>query len=345
VDSPATRYLDYANPGVKRSAVASEDWLASTLNRNGFSAGVLSLESTEINNALQGVNTLLLPRNRALSEEEIAALKTFHENNGLIIADGQPGELDGHGTPRAAVALPYLHPIESDQRDGDAALWTNRPVWVSQLSDSEGKKENVPQGEEAVLAHLLTRAGNTPLLPIQVPEKQQGTLTRYQFTFGAATLAAFLAEPDASAAARRASMKIPEDHYAVDLLHPLETTPRGRVQWTVTKGEPALFSILPYRVKQVLVEAPEIAIAGQRATVRVVLDTDGAAPGTHLILVQLEGPDRTELVHYRQCVPMEGGSAETFIPLSETEKPGHYVLHIRDLLSQQHVAYAMDIEG
>jgi hypothetical protein len=337
VDSPATRYLDYANPGVKRSANDSENWLAAAVNRSGFSARVVALESETGASDLAGVNTLLLSRARALSDEEIAALKKFHDNNGLIIADGQPGELDGHGTPRASVALPYLHALNPDQPEAEVALWTNRPVWVNQLGDQA-------TGDDAVLAHLLARAGNTALMPIQVPEKQQGTLSRYQYSFGAATLTAFLAGPDANATARRATMKIPNDHYAVDLLHPMEVTPRGRVQWTVVAGEPALFSILPYRVKQLLVEAPEIAVPGQRVAVRVVIDTDGATAGTHLILLQLEGPDREELTHYRQCVPMDNGSAETFIPLAQNEPSGSYVLHVCDLLSQQRAAYAIDIE-
>lgn len=338
LDSPATRYLDYASPGVERGAVESEDWLAAALNRSGFSAGVVSLESEGGPVALEGVNTLLLCRARALSDEEVAALKSFHDNNGLIIADGRPGELDDHGTPRGTVALPYLHALDPSQPEAEAALFTNRPVWVSQLADKA-------TGEDAVLAHLLARAGNTALLPIQIPEKQEGTLTRYQYTFGAATLTGFLAGPDATTTARRATMKIPDDHYAVDLLHPMEVTPRGRVQWSVAAGEPALFSLLPYRVKQVLVEAPEIAFAGQRAAVRVVIDTDGAASGTHLILLQLEGPDRQELAHYRQCIPMEGGSAETFIPLAKNELAGSYVLHVCDLLSQQRAAYAIEIES
>lgn len=338
VDSTATRYLDYASAGLKRNATESENGLANSINRNGFSAGVVSLESVDPSTALAGVNTLLLCRTRALSDEEVALLKTFHDNNGLIIADGRPGEFDGHGTPRAMAALPYLHPLDPEKREDEEGLWTNRPVWVSQM-------EQKANGEDAILAHLLARAGNVPLLPVDLPEKQQGSLNRYQYTFGAATLAAFLAEPGVPSGARRASFKIPEDHFAVDLLHPTETTPRGRVQWTISPGEPALFSILPYRVKRVLVEAPDIAVAGHRATVRVVLDTEGAAAGTHLILLQLEGPDRKERVHYRQCIPMEGGSVETFIPLAQNEVPGHYVLNVCDLLSQQRVAYALDIES
>ena len=52
-----------------------------------------------------------------------------------------------------------------------------------------------------------------------------------------------------------------------------------------------------------------------------------------------------QLVHYRQCIRMEGGVAETFIPLAQNEAPGAYVLRICDLLSQQRTAYAIDIES
>lgn len=336
VDSPATQYLDYANPGVKRDAATSESWLATTLNRSGFSARVRSLESGVEQGQLNGINTLILSRTRSLSNQECEALKAFHDNNGLIIADGQPGELDGHGTPRASVALPFLHPLDPAKAEGDADLWTNRPVWVSQSGVS-------PADQDAIVAHLLGRAGNTPLLPIQLPEKQQGALTRHQFAFGAATLAAFLAEPGASTAARRASFKVPDDHFATDLLHPMDTAPRGRAQWTVTAGEPALFSILPYRVEELLVEAPEMAVAGHRAMIRVLLNTGDATPGTHLILLQLESPEGSELPHYRQCIPAEGGIAETFIPLAENEYPGTYEIQVCDLLSQQRVSYLMDV--
>ncbi len=336
VDSPATRYLDYANPGIKRDAATSESWLAAALNRSGFTARVRSLESGMAQGQLEGVNTLILSRTRALSDEECGVLKAFHDNNGLIIADGQPGELDGHGTPRASVALPFLHPLDPAIAEEDADLWTNRPVWVSQSGVSAAD-------QDAVLAHLLGRAGNTPLLPIQLPEKQQGALTRHQFTFGKATLAAFLAEPGAASAIRRASFKITKDQHVIDLLHPMETVPRGRVQWTVTAGEPALFSILPYRVETLLLEAPEMVVAGQRVTIRILLDTGDAEPGTHLLFLQLESAEGAELKHYRQCIVAEGGMAETFIPLAENEFPGTYEIQVCDLLSQQRVSYLMDV--
>ena len=336
VDSPATRYLDYANPGLKRDSGTSETWLAATLNRNGFATRVRSLEAGTTQGELDGINTLLLSRTRALSDQECTILKAFHDNNGLIIADGQPGELDGHGSPRPTVALPFLHPIDTAKAEDDANLWTNRPVWVSQSGVDT-------TDQDAVLAYLLTRAGNTPLLSIQLPEKQQGALTRHQFTYGEATVAALLAEPGTASASRRASFKIPEDHYATDLLHPMETVPRGRVQWTATAGEPALFSILPYRVEGLELNAPEMVVAGQRATLRIQLDTGDVTPGPHLLLIQLMNPEGSELKHYRQCLPMEGGTAETFIPLAENEYPGTYEIEVCDLLTRQRVAYLMDV--
>lgn len=336
VDSPATQYLDYANPGVKHGTAASEDGIAATLNRDGFTASIRSLDPSSPFSSLEGINTLILCRARAMSEQELARLKAFHENNGLIVADGRPAELDEHGSPRPSVALPFLHPLDPEISEDAATLWTNRPVWVSQ-SGLDAKDE------DTILAHLLERAGNPPILPAQLPEKQLGAVARYQYQFGAATLVAFLPEPGASNVSRRASMKLPKGLYATDLLHPMDTSPRNKIQWIAMAGEPALYSLLPYRVKQLLVEAPDIAVAGHRASIRVVLDTGEATPGTHLILLQLEGPDGKELLHYRQCLPMDGGVVETFIPLAENEQSGHYMLQVCDLLSQQHVAYAMDI--
>ncbi|MBL7649700.1 MAG: beta-galactosidase [Candidatus Hydrogenedentes bacterium] len=336
VDSPATRYLDYANPGLKRGSDTSENALEKTLNRNGFSTRVRSLESGSDQGQLDGINTLILCRTRALSDQECEVLKTFHENNGLIIADGQPGELDGHGAPRAAVALPFLHPLDTETPEDDADLWTNRPVWVTQSGVNAAD-------HDAVLAHLLGRAGNSPMLPIQEPEKQQGAQARFQFTYGAATLAAFLPEPGTASTTRRASFKIPDDHYATDLLHPMDTVPRGRVQWTVTAGEPALFSILPYRVEELRMDAPETAVAGQRTVLRIHLDTGDATPGTHLLLLRFLGPEGVELKHYRQSIPVEGGFAETFIPLAQNEFPGTCEILLTDLLTRQSVSYLMDV--
>lgn len=336
LDSPATRYLDQAQPGITHGNGTSESWLTDTINRLGFRPGIVNLESGD-GRGLDGVNTLILPRVRALSDGEIAALKSFHENSGLIIADGQPGALDGNGAPRTGVALPYLHAMTRDS-GANADLWTNRPVWVNQIAGEA-------TGSVAMLGHMLARAGNTPAPPVQLPEKIAGSMTRFQFHYGAATILAFLPAPGMAKVSRPASFRLPKDHYGFDLLQPLESVARGRVQWYTSPDRPAIFSILPYPIEEMRVEAPEIAAPGQRVTVRAMLISGGAPPGTHLMQLRLTGPDGRELRHYRQTIVAPDGMIDTFIPLAENEMKGRYDLEIVDVLTRYGVLLDLEIAG
>ena len=330
-DSPPSTYLDFANPDPSRTADAAESWLEDALNQMGFSAGVRSLTDP-----LAGINTLLLSRTHVLSDPEVIALREFHNRDGLILADGQPGLYDLHGSPRGAPALPFLHPLDPDHPEDAFSLWTNRPVWISQMEGAAGNKD--------ILARLLRRAGNEPALSIQLPERQTGTVARFQFHFGAATIVACLASPDAGTTTRRGKLDLPDKHYGVDLLQPLATTPRGRLQWSITPGQATVFSILPYRVKKLLVHGPEIAITGQRLALDVVIETGGTPPGTHMVLLRLTDPSGQELRHYRRCIPVEGGALSTYVPLAENETPGFYTLSVRDILSREEVALRVEIQ-
>jgi hypothetical protein len=53
----------------------------------------------------------ILPATRALSDEELEALRTFHAQGGRLIADIAPGEFDGHGIRRASYPLDGLFGI------------------------------------------------------------------------------------------------------------------------------------------------------------------------------------------------------------------------------------------
>lgn len=329
-DSPPSRYLDFADPEPGRTADEAEAWLENALNQMGFSITVRTLTDD-----LQGINTIILSRTRALANEEVAALKAFHNQNGLILADGQPGILDIHGAPRPNNPLPFLHPLDPEHPEDEFSLWTNRPVWVSAI---EGAPEN-----KAILAQLLVRAGNEPALPIRLPDKQVGAVERFQYQFGAATIIACLPNPNVETTTRRARLDLPDKHFGVDLLHPMEVRPRGRIQWTVEPGTPALFSILPYEVKEIKALVPESVVAGQRLPIDVLLNTGDSVPGTHLLLIRLERPDGSDIPHYRRCLPLDDGALNTYLPLAENERPGYYTLVLREVLTRQEIALRVEI--
>jgi len=331
VDSTASRYLDFADPDPKRSSEAAETWLSNAINRSGFTARVHAL-----GDPLQGINTLILSRCRVLSNDEIHVLEAFHDQGGLILADGPAGAFDSHGQIRPRPPLPFLHPLENKEPGDDVALWTNRPVWVGS-SDASASIQDI-------LSQLLTRAGNEPGLSLHLPDKQQGQVERFQYTFGAATIVACLPAKNIDTTLRRAGLRVPDGYFGHALLSLEESQTRRRLQWTIAPNEPAVFSLLPYRVKDLLIEAPELVIAGQRLAVAVHLDTGDAVPGDHFITLRLNGPDGEELSHYRQALRMENGHVTTYLPLAENEVPGYYTLVASDVLTRQSKSVTVEIQ-
>jgi hypothetical protein len=104
-DSTASRYLDYGDPEPGRTAADSEDWVEQILNQLGFNPVVRPLTAS-----LDGFNTVVLSRARVLSDEELTILGAFHDQGGLIIADGRAGRFDIHGVERQRAPMSYLHP-------------------------------------------------------------------------------------------------------------------------------------------------------------------------------------------------------------------------------------------
>ncbi|MBX3176847.1 MAG: beta-galactosidase [Candidatus Hydrogenedentes bacterium] len=330
-DSTASRYLDQADPEPGRTAEEAETWFEHALNQMGFAARIQPLEGT-----LENINTIILSRIRVLSDAEVEALKRFHDRGGLILSDGRAGRFDIHGTPRAANPLPFLHPLHPESPDDAFALWSNRPVWVSQAGEGAANRE--------ILAHLLARAGNEPSLPVQLPEKQDGAVSLFQFAYGAATIVACLPDRDAPTTVRRASLKLPDDTHAFSLLDAEASAVSRRIQWTIAPGVPNIYAILPYRVKKLAIETPALAPAGSRLHLSVALDTGDVRPGTHGLAIQLADPTGQELRHYRRFIETEDGRASAYIPLAHNELSGRYTLTVRDVLTRQTATAYIDVK-
>lgn len=331
VDSPESRILDHADPEPGRTAEAAETWLDQRLNQLGYAALVRSLSGS-----LDGINTLILSRDRVLSDRHLVILKAFHDGGGLILSDGRAGIFDHHGRTREIAPLPFLHPMERGSSGDAFALWTNRPVWVSQISASENTM--------AILGQLLERAGNTPGLPVNLPDKLEGSIARFQYTYGAATIVACLAYPDSATTLRRASLKVPDGHYGYPLVSAEASPSSRRLQWSVTPGKPAVFALLPYEVEDLTILAPEFTLAGERLAFTVQMDSGDAQPGAHCLMVRVLGPSGDEIRHYRRYLTETGGIFEGYIPLAESDAPGYYTLAVRDVLTNTERSVRVEVQ-
>ncbi|HIJ73044.1 MAG TPA: hypothetical protein HPP83_02975, partial [Candidatus Hydrogenedentes bacterium] len=113
-----------------------------------------------------------------------------------------------------------------------------------------------------------------------------------------------------------------------------ERVPRPhRLRITLERGAAALFASLPYEVTGLALVVPPEVHAGRRLEIGYVLRTDNDSPGKHLLHVELHQPDGDPIPYYAKNVVCEGGVGKSYIPLSLSEHPGSYVVHVRDVLS------------
>ncbi|MCF6287378.1 MAG: hypothetical protein L3K26_19685, partial [Candidatus Hydrogenedentes bacterium] len=322
LDTPESNMLAAVLPENKVPQQKSETWFADTLNVLGF-APVLRSLLPELGQTLDDINTVILADTQVLTEVQRSALTEFHKGGGLIVASRLPNSIDASPVETGPGALSFLHPLR--KTDDAPELWCNRPVWA--------RKFDATWATGQQLEALLLRAGNLPMPKFKFATKQRDLLRRYYYAYGAATIVAFLPDQDLTRPLKQASIPIPKGHYAYDLRSPEPLASRNRYHWRPMPGEAAIIAVLPYRVKELILTAPPSANSGERLSLEISLDTEGAESGPHLVSLRIEGPDGKELAHYFQVAVAREGRAEAFIPLAQNEAPGRYTIVATDLLS------------
>ena len=126
-DSPASVRLSEAmRMGTGAGGADSPDCVQaqcgfiSLLESLGFQYDFVSAHEVETG-VLMDYGLLVLPSARALSDLELACIRTFWEKGGHFIADGMPGLHDEHGVPRPACELGDLFGVRYAGSPGDAA--------------------------------------------------------------------------------------------------------------------------------------------------------------------------------------------------------------------------------
>jgi hypothetical protein len=163
----------------------------------------------------------------------------------------------------------------------------------------------------------------------------------YQYDYGDASLYAILADMDASRQETRLPFKADDIVYNA-LTGELVRRPH-RYRFKVAAGDVALASRLPYKVKELRVEVPDVAYTGQHLPVRIMVQVEEGKPGKHLFIVDLLPWNKPALPWYRNTITAEMGYAELNLPLAMNEGLGRYTLRVRDALTGIEVSSPLKI--
>ncbi len=124
--------------------------------------------ATLASGGLDGVRVLVLPQSIALSDAETAAVGAFVARGGAVVADGTPGQFDGHGKRRARAALADVLAADRDPPARLAEL-AHGPVRVEGAA-VEVRVYDEPDGGRLVALHRDADATGPAEATLILPE-------------------------------------------------------------------------------------------------------------------------------------------------------------------------------
>ena len=253
----------------------------------------------------------------AWTASDPAALRGF---TGIVTADGAVTPGDGQALGGAEGAPLWVR----HRGEGQNTLLLNHAPRARAVS---GGRNLFPM-EYAVLETALGEAG----CPSTIPEgvRFDGRMRAYRYD--RARIVAFLADPNA-AEAQKLRLPFGENDRVFNLRTGETVAKPHRATLKLEPGAAALYAALDHRVEAVQVAATPAVNAGRRVAVKIVVRSDGAAPGKRLIAVEFAPETGTAPPDTRRFVVCENGTGETYFPVAANEMTGKYRVVARDLLS------------
>ncbi len=195
------------------------------------------------------------------------------------------------------------------------------------------KKQRLIPGEFNAIEAFIRDLPGMPEKSFKIDDAFLGDL--YSYTYDTATIVGVHADYDAP----RQSLRLPfarnDDIY--DSLTGERIRRPHRLRLTMTAGEVRVLTRLPYRVQEIILEAPEVIHAGQSLPIRISVKPDRGMANNHLLLLCFAPRGGIPMPWYDQVVTAESGIAEMSLSLALNEIPGRYALKVRDMLTGMEV--------
>lgn len=338
-DSQASRYLSYVSTETAVKSVESERAFVRLLEDLGVSYRFVDPE-TFVSQSSSLTKLVVLPACHALQENEVDAFVDFLRQGGFIAADILPGTYDEHGTPREKCVLwqsfVATAPIEN-KTASEANTEGNTQAFL--LGEElchypETRTESVGADIRKKFFDILTRASFNPPVRLRSRDFQRlpGAELRV-WQWDNAVIFGLLADPTTSTRAARCTLEFSNRLKTYDMLSGKQFPSSTKLSVSVAPGKVALFSRLPYEVKQFTLETPKRVTAGNRLPIRCAIKTTKGEPGRHPVFLEIMRPQGTAIKHYDSTFDCERGLGEAYISLSLNEAPGPYIIKARDILT------------
>ena len=201
---------------------------------------------------------------------------------------------------------------------------------IFHLDQNPASDEKLLQG---LLGAALDQMGMLPIVPLSLSKDGASDVECVAFRYDKAEVVALLRCPGEGGKKRTVLLHFDPDRYVYDPGVAARIRRSQKVGAALRPGEAKLFSALPYEVTEVRISVPESTVAGSRLPVRVLIKTQDALPGEHLVHIEVVPGSGAPQAHYAQNLVCRAGEGETFVPLALDEAPGFYTVKARDVLT------------
>lgn len=109
-------------------------------------------------------------------------------------------------------------------------------------------------------------------------------------------------------------------------------TDRVRKRWPAGRME--ALALLPYRVQALRIEPEAVRAArGGAAALTLTIETDGGAPGDHVVRILVRDPAGLEVEELGRNLSTVSGTARIELPFALNDPPGRWTVQARDVIS------------
>ncbi len=299
-----------------------------------------------------GYKVLILPRSTALSETEAKNIREFVSRGGLLIADGVPGQYDERARK---LERPLLEDVFAKPTFGKGKAVLAPPEILNYHQQRLIGKEG---DSHRLMSQWMASAGVKPEFAVTGADGKPLTgIETHSFRNGAVTLIALMTNPqlrveelgppefksnDRFAKPTPVTLSLPGQRTVYDVRAGKSLGSSAKLNLTVPPYDPVILAIAPLPLPDLELSAPERAARGGSLDVAVHFAHPSTA-GSHVIRVDIAGPDGKVMPHYSGNWIAPHGEAAHAIPLALNDSPGKWEIRVHDLISGQRKTATVEV--
>jgi hypothetical protein len=333
------------SPSFRRFIASRVGW-GEVLEDLGYQYDYLAYDALESGGlASGGFRALVLPGSIALSDREVARIKSFVRGGGLLLADVLPGETDVHGKRLPESPLAEVFATESYGR--------GRAVLLGKWLDGYEDERLGPSGGElrATIRQALAQSRILPRIKVSATNGEFPVgVERVSWRGGRAQVLGLLKEPcgrfgtsadltsrfeaiEGMRPTERVHIALPAKGHWYDLRAHKYLGVVGEIRTTLREADPKLYALLPYKVEGITLALTGGGRPGDRVEYSAKVRAGGARPVRHVLRIEVFGPDGKKRPLYSGNVDARAGAGKGRFTLALNDQKGRWRVVATDVFS------------